>query len=233
RHLLGGTDVGVGDLLAVGTGVEEAGQHPPEHRGGAGARAERAAAVVAGDGRVDGESDGRDLALTRTPGHQPGRHRRSGRGREQTMWPAPESSRLSHDPTPCRQWFFRCRFPLGRAPGRGPVSRVRRGVSAVSRPPAGAARRAPAPPLAPAPERLASTFLVCAATGPKRSLIETSTGTAKKIDEYAPTIMPTSCTSARSFSVPTPSSHTAMTSMPMIGRMPMTVVLIERIRVWL
>ena len=44
---------------------------------------------------------------------------------------------------------------------------------------------------------------------------------------------PTSCTSARSIRVPTPSSHTAMTISAMIGSTEITLVLIERMKVWL
>ena len=46
-------------------------------------------------------------------------------------------------------------------------------------------------------------------------------------------MMPTSCTSARSFSVPTPSSHTATTISATIGNTPIRVVLIDRMNVWL
>ena len=45
--------------------------------------------------------------------------------------------------------------------------------------------------------------------------------------------MPTSCTSARSFSVPTPSSHTATTISASIGSTEIRLVLIERMNVWL
>lgn len=40
--------------------------------------------------------------------------------------------------------------------------------------------------------RRESTLRVCAATGPQRSFIDTRSGVAKKIEEYAPTMMPTS-----------------------------------------
>ncbi len=46
-------------------------------------------------------------------------------------------------------------------------------------------------------------------------------------------MMPTSCTSARSFSVPTPSSHTATTISARIGSTEIRLVLIERMNVWL
>ena len=46
--------------------------------------------------------------------------------------------------------------------------------------------------------------------------------------------MPTSCTSARSLSVPTPSSHTATTISAITGSdAEIRVVLIDRMRVWL
>ena len=46
-------------------------------------------------------------------------------------------------------------------------------------------------------------------------------------------MMPTSCTSARSFSVPTPSSHTATTISETTGSTEIRLVLIDRMKVWL
>ena len=44
---------------------------------------------------------------------------------------------------------------------------------------------------------------------------------------------PTSCTRARSFRVPTPSSQTAITISAMIGSTEIRLVLIDRMKVWL
>ena len=46
-------------------------------------------------------------------------------------------------------------------------------------------------------------------------------------------MMPTSCTSARSFSVPTPSSQTATTISASTGSVDIRLVLIDRMNVWL
>ncbi|PQM47332.1 hypothetical protein C1Y40_02484 [Mycobacterium talmoniae] len=46
-------------------------------------------------------------------------------------------------------------------------------------------------------------------------------------------MMPISCTSARSFRVPTPSSHTATTISASTGSTEIRLVLIERMNVWL
>ena len=46
-------------------------------------------------------------------------------------------------------------------------------------------------------------------------------------------MMPTNCTSARSLSVPTPSSQTATTISARIGSTEIRLVLIERMKVWL
>ncbi len=62
----------------------------------------------------------------------------------------------------------------------------------------------------------------------------TSTGVAMKIDEYAPTRMPTkNSTSERSTSTPGPRKTVPTASTAAIGSRPMTVVLIERTIVWL
>ena len=70
-------------------------------------------------------------------------------------------------------------------------------------------------------------------TSSVRSRIVTSNGVAKKIDEYVPTMMPTNCTSARSFSVPTPRIQTATTISDATGMIEIRLVLIERMNVWL
>jgi hypothetical protein len=57
-------------------------------------------------------------------------------------------------------------------------------------------------------------------------------GVASRIDDAAPARMPTICTSARSASVPTPSSPTPTTIRPSTGSTAISEVLIERISVW-
>ena len=92
---------------------------------------------------------------------------------------------------------------------------------------------APRPPWRAADDRRASTRRRRACTSGSRSLRSATIGVARTIDEYAPAASPTNSTSARSLSVPTPSSPAPTNSSPATGSSAMTVVLIDRMRVWL
>ena len=80
--------------------------------------------------------------------------------------------------------------------------------------------------------RASATLRSCSAWIFWRRLSDTRNDAARKIDENVPWMMPMTCTSARSFRVPTPSMPTAMTISAMIGSSDDTVVLIERMIVW-
>src|SRR3954447_25057366 len=95
----------------------------------------------------------------------------------------------------------------------------------------GAAARAPAERAAEA--RRARTRRRSACTSGSRSLRSATIGVASMIEEYVPAARPTKSTSARSLSVPTPSSPAPTKSSPATGSSAMIEVLIDRISVWL
>src|SRR5699024_1306743 len=86
---------------------------------------------------------------------------------------------------------------------------------------------------APSFSRRAAPRAACLLGSGSRSLSLTNSGVARKIEEKVPVMMPTTWTIARSMSVPTPRIHTAITTSASRGRIPITVVWIDLIRVWL
>jgi hypothetical protein len=91
------------------------------------------------------------------------------------------------------------------------------------------------PPSATAAARVrrAATRAACWRNRGSRILMSTSSGVASSSDEIAPARIPTIWTSARSASVPTPSTPTPTIIRPMTGSTAMSEVLIDRISVWL